>query len=80
MVFLDVALVALVLGKLLGGRLTALADVPIAGTNLVFAAMGLQMVAFPWVFQPRTTPAKVARDLWLVSFEQLVGKLLQKRV
>jgi hypothetical protein len=78
-VFLDVALVALIVGKLLGGRLTSLADTPIAGTKLVFAAIVLQMIAFPWNFLPWTTPSDVARALWLFSFGLLVLMLVQNR-
>src|SRR5579862_2453926 len=79
MVFLDVALVGLVAGKLLGGRLTALADTKIVATWLVFAAIVLQMIAFPWNFLPWTTPSDVARDIWLVSFAMLVLMLVLNR-
>ena len=79
MVFLDVALVALVVGKLVGGRFSALADTPIAGTKLVFAAIVLQMIAFPWNFLPWTTPSDLARALWLASFALLVLMLVQNR-
>ena len=55
---------ALVLGKLLGGRLSALADTPIRGKGLAFAAIGLQLVAFPSGLLPWSTPSAVAqRDL-----------------
>lgn len=79
MVFLDFALLGLVLGRILGGRLTALADFPIAGKTLVFAAIGIQMVAFPWSFLPWTTPTWVAKILWLVSFVLLIGMLVLNR-
>ena len=58
MVFLDVALVALVLGKLLGGRLSALADTPIRAKGLAFAAIGLQLIAFPSELLPWSTPSR----------------------
>jgi hypothetical protein len=79
MVFLDVALVGLVVGKLLGGRFVALADTKIVATWLVFVAIGLQMIAFPWSFLPWTTPSSVARAIWLVSFAMLVLMLVLNR-
>ena len=47
MVFLDVVVVALLAGKLIGGSLGTLADTPIKGMQLAFAAIALQVVAFP---------------------------------
>src|SRR3954469_7164473 len=76
MVFLDVALLALVVGRLLGGRLSALADTPIRGKGLVFAAIGLQLIAFPVDLLPWTTPSAVAKGLWLCSYALLVAMLL----
>jgi len=76
MVFLDVALLALVVGRLLGGRLSALADTPILGKGLAFAAIGLQLVAFPVDLLPWTTPSAVAKGLWLCSYALLVAMLL----
>ena len=79
MVFLNVALVGLVVGRLLGGRFAALGDTKIVATWLVFVAIGLQMVAFPWSFLPWTTPSTVARAIWLVSFALLVVMLVLNR-
>jgi Family of unknown function (DUF5317) len=79
MVFLNVALVGLVVGRLLGGRFAALGDTKIAATWLVFVAIGLQMVAFPWSFLPWTTPSTVARAIWLVSFALLIVMLALNR-
>ena len=79
MVFLDVAVVGLVVGRLLGGRVRALADTKIVATWLVFIAIGLQMIAFPWSFLPWTTPSTVARAIWLVSFALLVVMLVLNR-
>ena len=76
MVFVDVVLLALVLGKLLGGRLSALADVRIRGKSLVFAAIGLQLVAFPVDLMPWSTPTAVAKAIWLGSYGLLVAMLL----
>jgi hypothetical protein len=76
MVFVDVALLALVLGKLLGGRLSTLADVRIRGKGLVFAAITLQLVAFPVDLLPWSTPTAVASAIWLCSYGLLVAMLL----
>jgi hypothetical protein len=79
MVFLNVVLLGLVLGKLLGGRLSRLADTPIAGKGLVFTAIGLQMIAFPWNFLPWTTPSGLARAIWILSFALLITMLVMNR-
>ena len=79
MVFLNFALLGVIVGKLVGGRLGALADTPIAGKQLVFAALGLQMVAFPFDFLPWTTPSSLSRMLWLVSFGLLIVMLVLNR-
>jgi hypothetical protein len=76
MVFVDVALLALVLGRLLGGRLGNLADAHIRGKALVFAAIGLQLVAFPVDLLPWSTPTPVAKAIWLLSYVLLVAMLL----
>jgi hypothetical protein len=76
MVFLNIVLVGLVVGKLLGGRLSGLADTRIAAKGLVFAAIGLQMMAFPLDFLPWTTPSSLSRILWLVSFALLILMLV----
>ena len=76
MVFVDVALVALVLGKLLGGRLSALAETEIRGKGLAFAAIALQLVAFPVDLLPWSTPTAVASAIWLGSYALLVAMLV----
>ena len=76
MVFLNTALVGLVVGKLLGGRLSGLANTRIAGKGLVFAALGLQLIAFPLNFLPWTTPSGLSKILWLISFALLILMLL----
>ena len=79
MVFLDVALVALVAGKLLGGRFSALAETPIAGKWLVFGALGLQLVAFPSEALPWSTPTGLAKVLWVASYVLLIAMLVRNR-
>lgn len=75
MVFLDVALLALVAGKLLGGRLGGLAELSIRGKWLAFTAIGLQLIAFPSGILPWSTPTAVASGLWLFSYGLLVAML-----
>jgi Family of unknown function (DUF5317) len=71
-VFLDIGLLALVVGWLLGGRLSALAETEIKAPWLAFAAIGLQLIAFPSDVLPWSTPSAVARVLWLASYALLV--------
>ena len=77
MVFVDVVVVALLVGKVLGGRLGALAETPIRGTNLAFAAVALQVVAFPSDVLPWHTPGWAARALWLGSDALLIAMLVR---
>jgi hypothetical protein len=79
MVFLNVALLGLVVGTLLGGSITRLAETPIAAKGLAFVAIGLQLAAFPTNVLPWSTPTDVARVLWLVSFALLVVMLVLNR-
>jgi hypothetical protein len=72
MVFLDVADVAIILGLLLGGRITALAELSIKAKWLAFAAIALQLVAFPSDVLPWSTPSAVARVLWVGSYGLLI--------
>jgi Family of unknown function (DUF5317) len=76
MVFLDVVVVALLAGKLAGGSLGALADTPIRGMRLAFAAIALQVVAFPSGVLPWEMPSSAARVLWLVSYALLIAMLV----
>jgi hypothetical protein len=75
MVFVDVALLALVVGRLLGGRLSALAETRIRGAWLAFAAIGIQLVAFPVDLLPWSTPTAVSSGLWLASYALLAAML-----
>lgn len=77
MVFLDVVVAALVAGKLAGGRIETLADTPIKGMRLAFAAIALQVVAFPSGVLPWGMPPSAARGLWLVSYALLLAMLLR---
>ncbi len=75
MVFIDVGVLALAVGLLLGGSLGALADIQIRGANLAFVAIGLQVIAFPSDVLPWTMPSSVARVLWLASYALLIWML-----
>ena len=79
MVFLDCVLVALVLGVLLGGSPTALGELRARRLWLAYAAIALQVAAFPSAVLPWTTPDSVARVLWLASYALLIAMILQNR-
>lgn len=71
----------LALAVLLGGSLRALASVRIRALWLFFAAIGLQIVAFPFGPLPWRTPEAVASALWLASFALLLAAAaLNRRV
>jgi hypothetical protein len=76
-VFLDVVLAALVAGKLLGGSVGTLADTPIKGMRLAFAAIALQVIAFPSGVFPWGMASSASRALWLVSYALLLAMLLR---
>jgi hypothetical protein len=79
MVFLDSVLVALVLGILLGGSPSALGELRVRRLWLAYAAIALQVVAFPSQVLPWSTPEGVARGLWLVSYALLIAMIVQNR-
>jgi uncharacterized protein DUF5317 len=66
-------LAALVVGVALGGRLGNLAHLRLRASWLFFAAIGLQVVAFPFAFLPWRTDETVATVLWLTSYALLIG-------
>lgn len=68
MVFLVVVAAAAALGLGLGGRLAAVADLKVHGLWLFYAAIALQIVAFPAAFLPWTTGGEAARWIWLASY------------
>jgi hypothetical protein len=72
MVFLDVVVVALLLSLVLGGRPGNLGKLEPQRLWLVFAAIGIQVVAFPSGL-PWTTPDNVAVGLWLFSYGLLIA-------
>ena len=73
MVLAEAAIVGIVLGFLSGGRLGALGELRIRRVELVYAAILLQIGAFPSGVLPWSTPDGIARVLWLTSFALLIG-------
>jgi hypothetical protein len=63
---------ALGIALLLGGRPARLADLNVRSGWLVFGALGLQVVAFPFAVLPWTTPGRLAVGLWLCSYALLL--------
>jgi Family of unknown function (DUF5317) len=73
MVLAQGVLVGICLALLCGGRLSALAMLRIRWIALVYAAIALQVVAFPSARLPWATPDGVARVLWLSSYALLLA-------
>ena len=74
-------LVAVVLGLALGGRLGNLAQIELSSSWLFFAAIGLQIVAFPLEAAPWRTPETLAKVLWVASYGLLVvAAALNRRI
>jgi Family of unknown function (DUF5317) len=72
-------LVAVALGLVLGGRLGNLARIELRWTGLFFAAIGLQLVAFPLAVAPWRTPETLASVLWVASYGLLVVAAVRNR-
>jgi hypothetical protein len=77
MVLLDAALLGVVLGLLLGGRLGRLAELELRSLRLAYAAVALQLIAFPEGVLPWTTPTTLARVVWLLSYACLILFLIR---
>jgi hypothetical protein len=65
-------LAALVVGLLLGGSVRKLGQLQLKAVWLLFAAVGLQVVAFPFAFLPWQTGQTAGTALWLGSYALLV--------
>lgn len=72
MVFLDVVVVAFLVALALGGKPSNLGRLETRRLWLVFAAVGIQVIAFPSGL-PWTTPDSVAIGLWLFSYGLLIA-------
>ncbi len=73
MVLAEAAIAGIALGLLSGGRLGALGELRIRHVEFVYAAILLQIGAFPSGVLPWSTPETLARGLWLASFALLIG-------
>lgn len=74
-------LLAVGLGLVLGGRLGALAELPLRTPWLFLAALALQVVAFPFTVLPWTTNESAASALWIASYALLlVAAVLNRRI
>ena len=73
MVLAESVFLGIALGLLCGGRLGALGRLPIRRLWLVYAAVLLQVVAFPSGRLPWSTPDGVARVLWVASYALLLA-------
>jgi hypothetical protein len=73
MVLIESVAIGIALGLLCGGRLSALARLPVRGLWLVYAAIALQVVAFPSGVLPWSTSDGTARVLWLLSYTLLLS-------
>lgn len=65
-------LAAVVLGLALGGRLSNLAQLRLRAPWLFYAAIVLQLAAFPFAFLPWSTDETPATVIWLISYALLV--------
>lgn len=72
-------LAALVVGIVCGGRLGNLARLQLRASWLFFAAVVLQVVAFPFGFLPWRTDETMASLLWLASYGLLIGAAVLNR-
>jgi uncharacterized protein DUF5317 len=79
MVFVDFAILGVLVGLAFDGRLSHLADVQIRGLPLAYAAFGLQVLAFPSGVLPWSISGNVARVLWLVSYALQITLILRNR-
>jgi hypothetical protein len=61
-------LIGLAIAPLLGGRWSRLGELNLRWPGLFYAAIALQLVAFPFSELPWSTPDRAAVVLWLVSY------------
>jgi hypothetical protein len=69
-------LVGLGLGRLLGGRVSALASIPIRAPWLFYAAVAVQIVGYPSGILPWSIGDSVATGLWLLSYGLLIAAVV----
>jgi hypothetical protein len=78
-VFLNFVAAAFVVGLLVGGKPSQLADLELRRLPLVFGAVGLQVLAFPSSVLPWSMPSDAARGLWLASYVLLLAFIAANR-
>jgi hypothetical protein len=76
MVLALAVLVGLGLGRLLGGRVSALASIPIRAPWLFYAAIAVQIVGYPSGILPWSIGESVATGLWLLSYALLIAAVV----
>ncbi len=79
MVYLNFTIVGLACGLLLGGKLGTLGRLPVRHLELAYAAVALQIAAFPSDVLPWSTPGWAARALWLCSYALLLTLVAANR-
>ncbi len=79
MFLLPAVLVGIAVGLVLGGRLGRLGDVRVRGVWLFYAALGLQLIAFPSAVNPHGLSDRASVSLWLVSYACLVAVTVMNR-
>jgi hypothetical protein len=72
MVLVLAVLAGLVLGRLLGGRVSALAAIPIRAPWLFYAAVALQIAGYPSGVLPWSIGNSLATVLWMASYALLI--------
>jgi hypothetical protein len=73
MVLVLAVLAGLVLGRLLGGRVSALAAIPIRAPWLFYAAIALQIAGYPSGVLPWSIGDSLATVLWMASYALLIA-------
>jgi hypothetical protein len=79
MVLAEAIVTGIALGLVSGGRLSGLAALEMRRIGLVYAALGLQVAAFPSGRLPWSTPESAARILWLCSYALLLAFVVTNR-
>jgi hypothetical protein len=79
MVLAEAVVTGIAVGLICGGRFSALAGIKLRRIGLVYAALGLQVVAFPSGRLPWSTPDSAARILWLCSYALLLAFVVTNR-
>jgi hypothetical protein len=79
MILAEAIVAGIALGLICGGRLRGLAALEMRRIELAYAALGLQIAAFPSGRLPWSTPDSAARALWLCSYALLLAFVVTNR-